>query len=222
MWEGGLRVPTMIRWNNHVKPNSLLYTPHMLADLGVTFIDIAGIKNSPLPTKSPLGTPGGAISLKNLWLYGDSNFTSSNNWLNFEVCNEGMESKCVTATYNISQWKSGTIYKLVVAETGAHPLWLSEIVSDPTESFNLAKKLPKEVASLLALRNEVRDPLCPYPSSFTTCPLITTAAQCATLQDCTWCTNNVPQPRCIPGYLTQACTSPTFYSYCFPPSSSPK
>ena len=54
MWEGGFRVPTMVRWSSRVLANSTLRAPHTLADLGRSFIHLAGASD-PLPVLGPRG-----------------------------------------------------------------------------------------------------------------------------------------------------------------------
>ena len=49
LYEGGIRVPFIVKWNNVVKPNSRSYTPIIIEDLYPTLLSMAGIKNYRVP-----------------------------------------------------------------------------------------------------------------------------------------------------------------------------
>ncbi|WP_158996331.1 sulfatase-like hydrolase/transferase [Mucilaginibacter sp. L196] len=43
-WEGGLRMPTLAEWPNHIAPGKTIATPSMLSDWMATFADVAHIQ----------------------------------------------------------------------------------------------------------------------------------------------------------------------------------
>jgi len=50
LYEGGIRVPTMVRWPGHVEPKSVSETPIISTDFFATLLDAAGV---PLPASYP-------------------------------------------------------------------------------------------------------------------------------------------------------------------------
>lgn len=49
LYEGGIRVPFIVRWKNVVKPNTRSHTPIIIEDLYPTLLSMAGIKNCHVP-----------------------------------------------------------------------------------------------------------------------------------------------------------------------------
>ena len=47
LWEGGIRVPWIVRWPGHVKPGSLCSTPVISTDTYPTILEVAGLKPKP-------------------------------------------------------------------------------------------------------------------------------------------------------------------------------
>ncbi len=47
LWEGGIRVPWIVRWPGHVEPESLCSTPVISTDTFPTILEIAGLKPNP-------------------------------------------------------------------------------------------------------------------------------------------------------------------------------
>ncbi len=52
LYEGGIRVPWIVKWPGHVQPGSLCHTPVISNDFLPTFAEIAGVKN--VETNGPL------------------------------------------------------------------------------------------------------------------------------------------------------------------------
>lgn len=67
LYEGGLRVPFIIRWPGHIPPGRTSDTPAAHVDLMPTFVEIAGKKTLP---KQPLD----GVSLVKLWKAPDTKF----------------------------------------------------------------------------------------------------------------------------------------------------
>ena len=51
LYEGGIRVPFIVKWNNIVKPNTRSHAPIIIEDLYPTLLSMAGIKNYHVPQK---------------------------------------------------------------------------------------------------------------------------------------------------------------------------
>ena len=49
LYEGGIRVPFIVKWNKVVKPNSRSHAPIIIEDLYPTLLSMAGIKNYRVP-----------------------------------------------------------------------------------------------------------------------------------------------------------------------------
>ena len=49
LYEGGIRVPFIVKWNHVVKPNSRSHTPIIIEDLYPTLLSMAGIKHYHVP-----------------------------------------------------------------------------------------------------------------------------------------------------------------------------
>jgi hypothetical protein len=73
-------------------------------------------------------------------------------WIHSEYCTGTGDFECLSATYNISQWRQGKIIKLVVA-TGLSELY--DIGSDPTEKNPIND--PILLAKMMSLRSLIRD-----------------------------------------------------------------
>ena len=52
LYEGGIRVPFIVKWNNIVKPNTRSHAPIIIEDLYPTLLSMAGIKNYHVPQKN--------------------------------------------------------------------------------------------------------------------------------------------------------------------------
>jgi hypothetical protein len=166
LWEGGLRSPTMVRWPGHVKPGSITRFPHALYDLGLTFIDIAGLDTALLNTTGPLGGPGGSVSLKNVWL--GTGPAPVRPYLHLEWCSNNDPTLCQTATLDVSAGEPSaggnqTLFKLYVANAlGSKSPMLFNILADAFETTNLVAlpAVQAENAQLKLWREMAREPFC--------------------------------------------------------------
>jgi arylsulfatase A len=163
MWEGGLRVPTMVRWFGKIPGGGMSRIPGTSLDFVPSLFDAIGYQ--------PVTNYDGS-SLLLAWMKGDEEFLlqqqqqqhqqrmssatsvqTTNNvielrskYFQTEICRDPFEDKsCVTATYSTSDWPR-TLYKMIRhessptnrAENGNPPIFeLFELVSDPKEMNNL-------------------------------------------------------------------------------------
>ncbi|MEP3694259.1 MAG: sulfatase [Parasphingorhabdus sp.] len=127
-FEGGLRVPMLIKWPGKIAPGTTVDTPVAHIDVMPTLAAAAGAN---LPD-------GVAIDGLNILPLARGN--GSINRLNDALFWQSGHSKAVRA----GDWKlqvNGRLKKN----------WLFDLANDPTEQVNLAKKNPKKLAELRAL-----------------------------------------------------------------------
>ncbi len=143
LFEGGIRVPMVMRWPGHIAPGMKIATPVSHVDLMPTLTAMAGAS---LPQDRIIDgrdlTPvlQGASSLNRqddaiFWSSGDYRVVRSQNW---KLQVNGLQGKS----------------------------WLFDLAGDPTEQVNLIDKAPAERARLQALLDahwaDARPPLYPH------------------------------------------------------------
>ena len=136
LYEGGIRVPFIVKWNNIVKPNTRSHTPIIIEDLYPTLLSMAGIKNYHVPQKidgqniTPIlrGKQQGDKKRQLVWNY-------PNIWDGEGL---GISLNCAIRE---GQWK--LIYSYL---TGQKELY--NLSSDLSEKNNLASSHPQLVARL--------------------------------------------------------------------------
>jgi arylsulfatase A-like enzyme len=107
IWDGGLRVPGIVRWKGKVAAGSVSKVPQSLYDLQHTFLDMAGIT----PTQT------GGSSLVDVWTKGDK-AKPVRAWVHLEFCDTPfVDASCSTATLDVADASvsTGRLWKLVVA-----------------------------------------------------------------------------------------------------------
>jgi arylsulfatase A len=170
MWEGGLRVPTMVRWVGTIPGGTVSRIPSTSIDFIPSIFEAIGI--------SPTTQKYNASSLLQAWILGDekSKFSRINNgdnrYFQTEICRDPFQdSSCVTSTYDTGDWPN-TLYKFIRhelnpqdrLENGNPPLYeLFELVSDPQETTSLIgnPQYRKMIKEFLNIRQELR---LPHPS----------------------------------------------------------
>ena len=146
IYDGGLRVPTFVRWPGKVQPNTVSTAVQTLYDLQATFLDVAGL----VPKQT------GGVSLLPIWLKGDA-YANSRPWAHFELCAAPkIDSSCSTGTLDTAT--KGHLWKLVVTPSSPQGE-LYDLLVDATEANNLASQLPDVLAHMWTLRNEARVPI---------------------------------------------------------------
>lgn len=141
LYDGGLRIPLLVRWPGTVKPGTELATPVSTLDLLPTLTDMAGIAK---PEKA--GTDG--LSLANLLQTGAAPERDTFYWHN--------PAPRPTST---GDWFSSAIrvgdLKLVDFPT-EKKIELYDLANDPGESKNVAESRPEDRDRLLAKLNAWR------------------------------------------------------------------
>ncbi|MCM2373627.1 sulfatase [Aporhodopirellula aestuarii] len=141
LYEGGLRIPLIVRWPGKVKAGVEIATPVSTLDLFPTFVEIAGI---PKPEKA--GNDG--VSLVSLLQGGVAPDRDTFYWHN--------PAPRPTST---GDWFSSAIRRgdLKLIEFPTHEkVELYDLAVDPGESNNLAQQRPAERQRLLERLNEWR------------------------------------------------------------------
>jgi arylsulfatase A-like enzyme len=131
LYEGGLRVPLLVRWPGRVKAGTVTHTPVVNTDLLPTLCELAGVK-------APAGLDG--VSYARL-LLGKGEPAERTLYWHFPHYNNqgGRPSGAVRA----GDWKLVEYYDTPKAE-------LYNLSSDPGEQKDLAGREPKRLASLRA------------------------------------------------------------------------
>ncbi|MEZ5386998.1 MAG: sulfatase [Prosthecobacter sp.] len=141
LYEGGLRIPFMIRWPGTVKPGTEIATPVSTLDLMPTLTDMAGIERPQLA-----GTDG--LSLATLLQGGASPQRDTFYWHN------PAPRPSSTADWFSSAIRVGDL-KLLDFPT-EKKIELYDLADDPGESNNLAESRPEDRDRLLAKLNAWR------------------------------------------------------------------
>lgn len=141
LYEGGLRIPFMIRWPGTVKPGTEITTPVSTLDLMPTLTDMAGIARPKLA-----GTDG--LSLVTLLQSGVAPQRDTFYWHN------PAPRPSSTADWFSSAIRVGDL-KLLDFPT-QKKIELYDLVNDPGESKNLAETRPEDRDRLLAKLNAWR------------------------------------------------------------------
>ncbi|MDF1813956.1 MAG: sulfatase-like hydrolase/transferase [Verrucomicrobiales bacterium] len=122
-WEGGLRVPALVRWPGRIKPGTVCDEPLWSPDL---FTTCAAISTAPLPAKVKLDG-------KNILPVFTATAKSPHESFYFQYRNHAALRK--------GDWK-------IVREKPANPWQLFDLSGDPGESTNLSSTHPEKVQQL--------------------------------------------------------------------------
>jgi arylsulfatase A-like enzyme len=141
LYEGGLRIPLIIRWPSKTKPGSEIATPVSTLDLLPTLTEMAGIK---APQKA--GTDG--TSLAALLRNGTAPARDTFFWHN------PAPRPSSTGDWFSSAIRAGDLK--LVDFPGEKRLELYDLATDPGEAKNLAEARPEDRDRLLAQLNEWR------------------------------------------------------------------
>lgn len=138
LYEGGVRVPYLVRWPGKVKPNSTSNTPSAMWDMFPTLCETAGIK-------SPAGLDGVSL-LPSLLAKGEQKQHDYFYW----------EDNCNLQAVQVGEFK---LIRFLPSEN----VMLFNLKSDPRETTDLSKKMPEKVQELLRKINEVRKDSIQFP-----------------------------------------------------------
>lgn len=151
IYEGGLRVPTVLRWPGVLKAGTVSNVPFALYDLGPTFRELGGTRAA--PTKDSFGTPTLSISMWKSWAFGER---LERKYIHLELCKTpARESDCSTATLDLRKFYSkGEVVKYIyhlksnkIATRGEY----YKLSSSPQE-----KKQTGALKELKQIRNQLR------------------------------------------------------------------
>ena len=137
LYEGGLRVPFIIRWPGHVPPGKTSDQPAAHVDLLPTFVEIAGKKTLP---RQPLD----GVSLAKLWKNPDTKLDRAPVYLHFPGYLEA--GKKGWRTTPAAMMRAGDFTLLEFFEDNR--LELYNVKEDIGQSKNLAKMMPEKTREL--------------------------------------------------------------------------
>jgi arylsulfatase A-like enzyme len=135
--EGGIRVPTILRWPAAIAPHQVSDVPLITHDWAATLVELAGAQPDP-------GYPFDGTSLVPYILDGDAPPGHDLFWRTRSA-----------GALRRGRWK--------LLRCGSAPDALHDVVADPGEEADLARQHPDVVAELAARWEEVARGLLPYP-----------------------------------------------------------
>ncbi len=152
LYEGGLRVPFIIRWPGHIPPGRTSDQPAGHVDLLPTFVEIAGKKTLP---KQPLD----GVSLVKLWKNPDTKLERAPIYFHFPGYLEG--GKGSWRTTPACMMRAGDFTLLEFFEDNRVELY--NVKDDIGQKLNLAKTMPEKTRELhdrmIAWRKGINAPL---------------------------------------------------------------
>ena len=162
-WEGGIRVPTMVRWKNRFPAGLVSNVPNFVADIGPTFREAAGLDSTLNAMKYGYDhKPGNAYSMFKVWETGNASFAPNRDYIYVEACSKQMgdDNSCEGAFINISSWQndSSPVYKLILYSNSVTGSLLYDLRADPQE-LNPITTLPDVVQTMYNKRQEIRAPI---------------------------------------------------------------
>ena len=141
--EGGIRVPTVVRWPGTVPAGAVDSTPSAFWDWRATLAEVAG-------AEVPAG--GDGVSLLPLLRGASAPAVAQRPYLYWEFTESGQESQAVRA----GRWKWIRDYAAGTEE-------VYDVVADPGETEDLAEEHPGELARLRSFAEEAHVPHATYP-----------------------------------------------------------
>lgn len=161
LYEGGIRVPLIIRWDGRIEPNTLTSLPVSSIDLFPTLTGVVTGKKTPgrvMPEGEDEGNkvvtdgePDG-LSLLPLLLEGDTiPYAGRALYWNFpHYHNGGPSAACRKGRYKIIEWYEGTL----AGEGKRYELF--DLVDDPGELTDLSDSLPTVMETMKAELESLR------------------------------------------------------------------
>jgi arylsulfatase A-like enzyme len=137
LYEGGLRVPFIIRWPGHIPPGRTSDVPCAHVDLLPTFVDIAGKKTLP---KQPLD----GVSIVKLWKNPETKLDRDAIYFHFPGYLEGSQGSWRTTPCGMM--RAGDFTLLEFFEDGR--LELYNVKDDLGQKRNLVKTMPEKTQEL--------------------------------------------------------------------------
>jgi arylsulfatase A len=147
LWEGGIRVPMIVRWPGHTTAGRVDGTPWYFADFLPTAAEIAG-------TRAPRGVDGVSVvpaftgkTLKRRALYWEQEA-----WV---AKTKQFRPDTLAQAVRLGNWKA-------IRTAPGKPLALYDLAKDPHEDTDIAAQNPKVVAEVEGLLRTIRVPPRPH------------------------------------------------------------
>jgi arylsulfatase A-like enzyme len=142
VYEGGLRVPFIVRWPGKVKPGTVSHYPVAFCDMMPTFAEIAGTKPpARIDGESLVPEFAGKPHPKREWMYWEQNI--------YDQKSGKLRADRLQQAVRFRNWKA------VRLSPGA-PLELYNLTEDPSESRNVAEANPAVVAQIESFLRKAR------------------------------------------------------------------
>jgi arylsulfatase A-like enzyme len=139
MYDGGLKIPFLVRWQNHITPNSQTEIQGVQMDLFPTILEIAGATAKDHSFVQRID----GVSLLNVFLGKTETETLKSRNLYFVRREGGMTFGGKTSNALIhGDWK-------ILQNTPFSPLEFYNLKNDPLETTDLKTKIPQEFRTLL-------------------------------------------------------------------------
>lgn len=141
LYEGGIRVPLLVRWPGVIAPGRISVMPVTTVDFFPTFLELAG-------APAPRGVPLDGVSLAGLWRGSPAPAREAIFWHypHYHAAGSGGPAGAVRS----GDWKLIEYYEYTRAHTGRAPE-LYNLRYDPGETQNLSAQEPARATALLAL-----------------------------------------------------------------------
>jgi arylsulfatase A len=158
MFEGGLRVPTIVRYPALFPRGVVSNVPTALYDLGATIREVTGVPPKRISLPNNLAT--GAHSMLKVWSTNNGTLAPKRDWLYFELCPavKYQDYNCDIAILDIRNFQSPSmpVYKIVVTNSRRTKL-LFNLRGDPVEARPIRDK--SQFQELWNWRTNIRYPV---------------------------------------------------------------
>ncbi len=134
LYEGGIRVPLLVRWPQVIPPGSVCHQPVISVDFMATFVDL-------LQLRPPQGRELDGVSLLPLWRSGGQAPLDRALYWHFPCYLEADVQRGTWRTTPVGAIRQGR-YKLLEFYEDGH-LELYDLQADPGEQYNLVKQHPE-------------------------------------------------------------------------------
>lgn len=153
LYEGGVRVPLLLRWPGHIPPGSRCDAPVSLADLFPTLCDAVGTKLDPAYPRDGVSLrplfSGGKIPDRTIFIHYPHYFATSGTTPTRVAIQD--RYKLVWNPYDHIEIEGARIHPDRVRYIPKPRLELYDVQADPGEKVNLAEKMPDKVKELCRL-----------------------------------------------------------------------
>ncbi|KAH9251534.1 hypothetical protein BASA81_010565 [Batrachochytrium salamandrivorans] len=156
LYEGGIRIPVILRWPSVFPASTVSATPFVLYDLGPTIREIARLPSA--PTNTSTGKPTLSVSMYNVWR--TLNDTTLNRpFMQFEMCGlPGKDLQCKMAILDLRTWQAkGKLFKLQQFPGQGKRKELFDLRTNPKESSQI-KNNKQVVSELNKIKDQNRSP----------------------------------------------------------------